>query len=146
MICEMCGRDNELIVSLVEGTELNVCPNCARFGKLIRKTKPEILKKERIIAAEKEIIEVIVPDYASKIRNKREGLGLKQKELAEKIAEKEALVHKLETGIVEPSIKIAKKLEKFLKIKLVEEQEQTAESFISPKREGYTLGDFLKKN
>jgi len=78
--------------------------------------------------------------------NKREGLGLKQKELAEKIAEKEALVHKLETGIVEPSIKIAKKLEKFLKIKLVEEQEQTAESFISPKREGYTLGDFLKKN
>ena len=34
MICEMCGKDvPQTRAVLVEGTKLNVCPGCAKFGE-----------------------------------------------------------------------------------------------------------------
>ena len=34
MICEMCGKEVPLTKTVViEGSRLNVCPNCARFGE-----------------------------------------------------------------------------------------------------------------
>ena len=42
--CDMCGRENNLNQAIVEGSLLNVCDNCARFGKviLIKKAVKEI--------------------------------------------------------------------------------------------------------
>ena len=89
-------------------------------------------------------IEVIVEDYAEKIRKAREKLGLKQKDFAKKISERASLVHNFETGKIEPSLKIAQKLEKMLKIKLIEEIEEKPEKIQKTKSEEFTVGDFIK--
>ena len=95
----------------------------------------------------KEIVDIIVSDYAKRIRQAREKLGLTQKDFAMKISEKESVLHKLETGAIEPSIETAKKLEKTLKIKLVEQREEENEVVQAGKKEaeGFTIGDMLKK-
>lgn len=146
----MCGKSGDIHVALVEGTELNVCDNCARFGKILRKVEIEEQhkkkKKEKIIKAQEEpvIIEAIIEDYAQRIRKAREKLGLKQKDFARKISEKESLVSAFETGKIEPSLKMAQKLEKMLGIKLIEEVEEKKEKTEQIKSEEFTIGDFIK--
>ena len=90
-------------------------------------------------------MEIIKDGYGLMIKKTRERLGLKQEELAQKIAEKESIIHKLESGKIRPSMKLAKKLERFLEIKLVEMEEEE-ESPIVPKGTGggFTIGDMIK--
>ena len=40
--CEMCGKETKLFTTLVEGTELNICQPCSKFGKILRTAKIEI--------------------------------------------------------------------------------------------------------
>lgn len=148
MQCDLCGTETENVFrTIIEETELNVCENCAKYGKVIEK-KPikEKIKKElaKPIESEKEIIQVIVPDFAQRIKKKRESLGLKQKDFAKKISEKESLVHNIETGSFEPSISLATKLEKFLKIKLIEEYEEEHKKDSKTEADGFTIGDIVK--
>lgn len=145
----MCGKKTDLYAAIIEGTELNVCINCAKFGKILREVKkPEPIKRKKEKVTEKpeepKIVEVIVEDYAEKIRKAREKLGLKQKDFAKKISERASLVHNFETGKIEPSLKIAQKLEKLLKIKLIEEVEEKKEKATKAKSEEFTVGDFIK--
>ena len=89
------------------------------------------------------MIQIITPDYSELIKKKREKLGLKQEELAKKIAEKESIIHKIESGQFEPSVELARKLEKFLNIKLIEQHEEVKVS-LGKKGEGAaTLGDVV---
>jgi len=153
MQCDMCGKDDELYKATIEGVELTVCEKYARFGKILRKIKTEQEKpktktntqKLAQIKEQKEIIETVVEDYADRIKRKREKIGLKQEELAQKIAEKESIILKIENGKMVPSIKLARKLEKFLEIKLVEEEEDEANPDV-PKGTGgeFTIGDMIK--
>ncbi len=150
MQCDLCGAETENIFrTIVEGTELNVCKDCSKYGKVIEKRVirvKEDVKKEltKPVEPEKEIIQVIVPDFAQRIKKKRESLGLKQKEFAKKISEKESLIHNMETGSFKPSISLARKLEKFLKIKLIEEYEEEHKKGSKTKTEGFTVGDLIK--
>ncbi|OGM03268.1 TIGR00270 family protein [Candidatus Woesearchaeota archaeon RBG_13_36_6] len=153
MQCEMCGSEDELFRVSIEDTILNVCKNCSKYGKVLSKVKIEetIEKKKEHKKLEKakqqpeqETIFVIVPDYSTKIKDKRERLGLKQKDFAKLINERESLVSKLETGSVEPSIKLARKLERVLKTKLVEEYEEKTKALPKIKGEGFTIGDLVK--
>ncbi|MCP3682731.1 MAG: TIGR00270 family protein [bacterium] len=147
MICEMCGAEAD-VKAIVEDTELTVCESCSKFGKITGKVKkPEEIKEEQRAVfrrPEKEIIQVIVEDYAERIRSKREKLGLKQKDFAKSISEKESLIHKMETGSFEPDLDLARKLERFLRISLVEQHEETLEKGTTTTDEGLTLGDFVK--
>ena len=95
-----------------------------------------------------EFVDNIVSDYSVKIKESREKLRLTQKELGEKIAEKESIIHKIESGLMEPSLKLAKKLESFLKIKLIEIYEEDKIKKIDFKSDKLTIGDLLnmKKN
>src|SRR3990167_6073772 len=34
--CDMCGKEGAGAIALIEGVELTVCQNCARFGKITR--------------------------------------------------------------------------------------------------------------
>lgn len=145
----MCGKETELFITSVEGTDLKVCQNCAKFGKIKTRAKPlEPPKKKKQVEIEEEepeIIQTISSDYALKVKNARESLKLKQEELAKKLNEKESVIHKIETGHYEPNIKLAKKLERFLKIKLVEEEEVNKEKQKASKSSGpLTIGDILK--
>ena len=149
MPCDICGSEEKLYHVVIEGTELQVCKSCSRFGKILKPVKEERKeekKAEKIEEVhEKEVVEMIVSDFSSKIRKKREQLGLKQEEFAKKINEKESVIHKLETGEITPSLKLAKKLEKFLKIKLIEEYEEgSAIKIPKEKPEEMTIGDLIK--
>jgi len=147
----MCGKETEdLYNAIIEGTNLKVCERCAKHGKIIKKIKPFVLpKKIKRIAQPKEpemeIVEAVVDDYAKKIRDARSKSGMTQKEFAKKINEKESLLHKIETGAFKPSLPTAKKLQKILRIKLVEEREEEEIEMPKEKKGGaLTIGDILK--
>lgn len=148
----MCGREAQLVKARIEGTELEVCQECTKFGEVIE--KPDIKTKtipigrpSRPIPKRKEIIQVILPDYAQKIRQAREKMGLKQEEFAKKLNEKASIMQKIESGQFKPSIDMARKLERRLGIRLVDQYDEGGEIPIaSPKRkeEGFTMADFIK--
>lgn len=119
MNCELCGKQRELVLALVENSEMKVCSDCAKFGKVLREIK-EVEKEEKKVD-EEEFVEGIVEDYSKLIKDKREKMGLKQEELAKKLNLKESIIHKIEIGDLEPSIELSKRLENFLRIKLITE-------------------------
>lgn len=148
MLCEMCGSKESVLKAVIEGTEMYVCIGCSRFGKVINEVKKPFVKAKKtakIMAETKEeLVRIIVPNYSQLIRDKRENLGLSQKDFAKKINEKESLVHNIEISRFEPSIKIAEKIEKFLCIKLIEEYIEKKEPSKERKSDAFTIGDLIK--
>ena len=82
-------------------------------------------------------------NFPEKIREKREKLGLKQKEFAKFLAERESLVHKLESWEIMPSIELARKMERQLGIDLIEQKEISSQG-MKAKTQAFTIGDVLK--
>lgn len=147
--CDLCGKTEErLNRTLIEGVELSVCPACSKFGKVIAPVKRYTPKEQHRMAEKAESrvekIELLVEDYAEIIKKKREAVGLTQKDFALRLNEKESTIHKIETGTLEPVLSLAKKLEKILGVKLIEEHLEKHEAFKKRKEEGFTLGDFIR--
>lgn len=142
--CEICGKKDNLVSAIVEDSVLSVCKACSKYGNVItvKSSKPSQEPPKKIITIE-EPIEVIVPDFSLKIKNARESLKLKQEQLAKNLKEKTSLIHKLESGHLTPSISLAKKLESFLNIKLIEQYEEEKKQ-INIKDEDLTIGDLIK--
>lgn len=140
----MCGSDSGTIKAVIEGVELNVCQKCSRFGKILVKPRIKFQQKEDHHAQEEEIIEMISPDYSDKIKKARESLNLNQEDLAKKLNERESFLHKIESGHIEPSIMVAKKLESFLNIKLIEKHRETYEKKEKSRSDSLTIGDMIK--
>ena len=152
MQCEICGTDikgNPIRVT-VEGTVLDVCGKCARYGKPSDKWTPVSRKMsptEKTIVTHRprrdafdKLEGEINQDYAQIIKKARESKGLNIEELASKIMEKSALLKKIERGELIPEDTVRKKLETELNIKLTERissQDQRGGGFIR----GTTLGD-----
>ena len=144
MNCEMCGKEKALKDAIVEGVMLKVCEKCSRFGKVITIERP-VIKEEKKFVKKQEINEDIVEDYALKLKRAREDLNLKQEEVAKNLNEKESVIHSLEIGKLKPSLELARKLEKFFRIKLVEEkEEEKREVSIDFRDKEVTIGDLLK--
>lgn len=119
MLCELCGREIKYGESIkIEGAVITVCKSCAKMGVRVGKVSTE--NKPRKIVRRDFPEEDIVIDYAERIRSAREKLNLKQEELARKINEKDSVIARIESGKMIPSMELAKKLEKFLKISLIE--------------------------
>ena len=148
--CDMCGKDTYLVIALIEGTELRVSDKCTKFGKIIRKVKApkpvkNIKKSIRIKEEpEEEIIERFIDGYGKIIKESREKLKIKQEDFAKRINEKTSLIHGIESEHHEPSIKLAKKIEKFLKIELIEEEKLEGTDLKHEKAEAFTIGDIIK--
>ena len=141
MICDLCGVESRLKECLIEGTTMSLCDNCSGFGQVQKVKKPSLIKQQII---EDEVLEIVVPNFSSLIRKARENAGLKQKELARNLAEKESVIHKIESGQMKPSIILAKKLEKQLGLRLIEtyvEKHDFSSSF--KESTGLTLGDII---
>lgn len=147
MQCDMCGKDTSLVVAEIEGTELNVCNNCAKYGKFIKKVgnAPKVVHRKKKKAVQ-ETTKVVVNDYAKKIRQAREKLQLKQDQFASRLNEKTSVIQSLETEKMRPSIKLAQKLEKTLGIKLIEEIDESEFEKPSSKSDNgsLTIGDLIK--
>ncbi len=151
MQCDMCGKETELFLAEIEGTQLKVCERCAKHGKVIKRVlvpRPTEKKETMILSQlqkepEEEVIQVIVHDFAKKIKDAREKLGLKQEDLAKKINERLSLIHQFERSHLEPEEKVAKKLEHFLNIKLVEEHKEKHSPLSHSKSDSLTIGDTI---
>ena len=147
--CDLCGKiDERLNRALIEGVELNVCSACSKFGKVLapvkRYTPKEYHKMVQKMEEKEEKVDLLAEGYADIIKKGRESMGLTQKDFANKINEKESTIHKIEIGALEPSLHLAKKLEKALGVKIIEEYEERHEALNRKKEEGFTLGDFIR--
>jgi|SRR3989338_4596246 len=147
MKCDMCSSSGKLFRAEIEGAVLSVCGKCSEFGKVLGQiSQPDSDYREEKKSKEHnpEVIDIIVEGYAEVIRKKREQMGLTQKDFAKNINEKESLIQQLESGNFRPGIELARKLQKALGIKLIEEYEQKPEKLSATRSEGFTLGDFIK--
>ncbi len=149
--CSICGKEfDDLVDAIVEGAIVKVCLDCSKFGSVITINQPVVEKKleqRKELEERPEFVDVIVKDFADRIKKGRERKGLKQEDLAQAIAEKESVIHQLETGKLKPSFKLAKKLSVFLGIDLIEtvETARNVEKKVDFKDNGLTIGDLLKK-
>lgn len=146
---------------LLEGAKITVCQVCAKHGEKIKSPHPPSKtnrsgefrqKKPQQGSSSKAtgLNEVeLVSDYAKKIRNARNAHNLTQEQFAQKINEKPSLLRRIEAGKAEPTVKLAKKLERVYKIKLLkktDEVEVDTRKYMK-KTTSSSLGDiaFIKK-
>ena len=95
----MCGAEGNLHKARIEGSEMNVCSECSRFGNVIEDIREvKVEKKVKQVVEEPEVIEMVVADFAGRIRRKRGELGLDQEEFAKRINQKKSFVHQMENG------------------------------------------------
>ena len=128
--CELCGRqvtDGQKKV-VIDSTVFNVCTSCSKRGKPY--VPSETAKKKTIgYTAPKRMIKpfrkismtdaiILNPAFAKIIREARMKKGLTHEQLGIKMNEKATILRKFETGTLKPDEILAKKLEKFLEIKL----------------------------
>jgi putative transcription factor len=163
--CPICGgkiwgRGEKV---LIEGAKITVCQSCAQFGVKI-KSKPQITDSSKKLypkpkSSAKKVVHQrkieesveIVSDYAIRIRNVRNARGFNQDQFAQKLSEKPSLLRRIEAGKVEPTTKLAKKIEKVYNIKLlkkIDEIEPTInQNQYMKKSGGSSLGDiaYVKK-
>ena len=146
--CEMCGKKTAKTTKIrVDGEILNVCDDCARFGKPVDAvrsfnslssehsenpkpvTMPEKprtysapLRSKPVYRKPKEDLEAmdIDPDYAIIIKEAREKLSWTQEELAKKLQERKNVLSSIERGELMPDRRIARKMEKLLEVKLIQ--------------------------
>jgi len=143
MTCDMCGKDTKLFKVKIENAIMNVCERCSKFGKVLSEVKEEVSINPVKKTVENEVIELIKDNYGLIIKKAREKLGLKQEELAKKINEKTSVIHKLENELIDPSLKLAKKLEGFLRIRLIEYYKDEKKKIDFGESGEMTIGDLL---
>ena len=165
MNCEICGKpiEGKPIRTKIDGSVLEVCKECSKFGRVQRDTplerkfvsrnkKGNPQKKNRPPARPKAVqrrrdepMEELVEDFNTIVRKARESRGWTREELCAKIYEKVSVINRIESGKMEPDIKLAKKLEKTLNITLIEKYDDIdLESFKSAASGPNTLGSIVK--
>lgn len=138
----MCGKNTQLLIVLVEGTQMNTCNSCSRYGKVLKNAEAPRTRHFKTPQEKPEIL--IVPDIATRIRTIREQHNMTQAEFAAAIGERESLIPKVENGHLNPPLTFVKKVERKFKVKLTEEDESGAVYTGSHKKGAvFTLGDFI---
>ena len=161
MVCEMCGKDGPTRPVFIEGTRINVCISCARFGDECKTqgkgaapaASPTIIE-ERLQRRErrmqtKDVYAMqsgeLVDDYGGVIRNARMKKGLDQEQFAASISEKRGIIAKIEANDLIPDDKLIKKIEKALDIRLTETVQVGGEISAKGGSGKMTLENFIKK-
>ncbi|MDP3734762.1 MAG: multiprotein bridging factor aMBF1 [Nanoarchaeota archaeon] len=142
--CEMCGKAAAAVVIDVEGSNLSVCPSCSGYGTVTKNFS--VTSSLQRYSYTKETPEwSVVSDYASQIRRSRERKGMSHDDFSKLLQERETVISKWEAGTLKPSVDTARRLERILGIKLVQEDviEKSAVT-TTTKSDELTLGDFVK--
>jgi putative transcription factor len=163
--CEMCGYNGDLRRAVVEGTLLMLCDKCIKFGEVVelKRGPSDNVVSERMkrmntsrFAAmrtsgnvvEEISEELVVKNYSELVKRARERMGKTQEEVAKDIAEKVSIVQGVEGGRLEPSLKLAKKLEQYFKVDLIraisKKQDEAMELDLGLKPGSMTIGDVIK--
>ena len=163
MLCELCGKETDVTRPVfVEGTKLQVCQNCLRFGEEYRPQSGKsgapppsaLVIEERLQKREKRMqtkdvyastqSTEIAEDYGRILREARTAAGMDIEQFAASINEKKGVIAKIESNNLVPDEKLMRKIEKALNIKLTE----TVQSGASANRlqsGKMTLENFVKK-
>lgn len=165
MLCEMCGKlleAHEIYRVRVEGSILSLCHSCASCGTILshpsppRKKHKEKPRASTVVSEETHVVsskrkdadeseERIIPDFGKRVHLARERKGLTQHDAALHLNEKESILKKVEAGELTPDFKLAKKLERFFNITLIEEITIDLHATVtSSSQEELTLGDVVK--
>lgn len=157
LLCEICGKEirGRAYKILISGATLTVCKECSKYGTLIKTptlkaSKPahriNIRRPRRIIKDslfQEDIM--LVEDYNIIIKRARESLGWTQDLLAARIGEKVSVIKRIEGGDMVPDLRLAKRLEKVLGVKLFERTpESTGLGAENVSRFELTLGDIVR--
>lgn len=140
--CELCGAQKPLVRATVEGVALQVCAPCGKYGNV--HASPRQLQARTIVLRE-EPEEFVVPEYSHLLRQAREKRKMSQQQFAQFLQERESMVAKWEGGMLQPDISLARRLERQLHLKLVQQGHSGSGSLVQGKSSGImTLGDALK--
>lgn len=152
MRCEICGKKvigGPMRVK-IDGSIMQTCNECSKFGK-IQKEPRKIFKPKpapRRFRSREPSYEVS-EDFNNLIRIAREKKGWSREEFAKNIYEKASVINRIESGKMIPDIKLAKKIEKILNIKILDKIEDEQPDDLTPSRRGgTTIGDIanIKRN
>ena len=142
MFCEMCGNEVPRTQKVrVDSAVLMLCDRCAKFGTPVdppkkaiqsvvkekpekhvqrpikkKKTKKKVHRPDQVNAEDL----FVIPEYAQIINQARSRLSWTQEDLANKLLEKKNVLAKIERGELTPDLRLARKIEKILDIKLLE--------------------------
>ena len=165
MECEICGKpiEGRPVRTKIDGSVLEVCQECSKYGRVQKDTplerkfvsrdkKGKPMKKKSQANRQniqrrrrEDSMDELVEDYNILVRQARESKGWTREELGAKIYEKVSVINRIESGKMEPDVKLAKKLEKTLNITLIEKyDEMDLESFKSSASGPNTLGSIVK--
>jgi putative transcription factor len=101
--------------------------------------------KKRNYSRNDEPSEELVEDFDIKIRRARESKDWSREDLGKKINERVSVISRIETGKMTPDIKLTKKLEKALNIKLLEKVDNVdLNQFVNSSSGERTLGNIMK--
>ena len=141
MRCEMCGNETSAPRRVrVEGSVLNLCENCSRFGVVLdgppesassadplgpgaapdlsgRLARRSRRLEERDLFQELPEME-LAPDWSKRIRAAREKLNWTPEELGKRLNEKKSVLLKIESGVFRPPDVMIRKIESLLKVRL----------------------------
>ena len=128
LVCERCARGRH-VVSVV---------NFSASARAQPKKPARMLGRGPKLSPEEDY--VVVEGYGELVRRARERMGLTREALAALIGEKESTIRRVEAEQLEPSLDLARKLERALKIKLLERAgEWAAGESSTPGGGDYTL-------
>ncbi len=165
MECEICGKpiEGRPVRTKIDGSVLEVCQECSKYGRVQKDTplerkfvsrdkkgkpmkkKPQANRQNIQRRRREDSMDELVEDYNVLVRQARESKGWTREELGAKIYEKVSVINRIESGKMEPDVKLAKKLEKTLNITLIEKyDEMDLESFKSSASGPNTLGSIVK--
>ena len=132
-----------------------VCKECSKLGKIQKappkpkfvqqKNKQQKNKPKRNYSRNDEPSEELIEDFDFAIRKARESRDWSREVLGKKINERVSVITRIETGKMTPDIKLTKKLEKALDIKLLEKVDNVdLNQFINSSSGERTLGNIMK--
>lgn len=146
--CEICGKSECSVLANIEGSNIEVCNECSKMGKVINKIKNEPTKKivhpKKIEKEEIEIEQRIVKNFSEIIKNLRESENMTQKEFAQKLNEKLSVIRHIESGDFTPTLDFAEKIKNNFGVEIVEEIEDIDFSTSHSNSNDVTLGDIIK--
>ncbi len=120
--CTLCGKKvDKLFLVQVEGSKIEVCEKCGKYGNILKEIKPQEAKAKKVFIRKEtypkleEPEGILKPNYGQVIIQARQKLGLERKKFAMKINEKDSIIRREELQQMTPNEKLKKKLKTFLK-------------------------------
>ena len=122
--CTLCGKRVDALNKIeLEGAIVSVCDNCVKFGRAVEARLYRHMTRKIQLAELADNNTMLADDYGARVKKAREAKDLTRTEFAHVINERESVIKRIEAQSMQPGDRLAKKIERFLEIKLKEKYE-----------------------